>query len=202
MPFLTQLSTVKTRLAIPDAELANDALLAAAIAAVSARFDRECGRTLARTENATYEFEPGQTELSPPGYPIESVTKFEIKTSESGGWEEVQPAPDYLIRKGCVISLQSHFPIINNQQSTIRLTYTGGYYLAGDPGYEAAAIEHRLPADLEQAAVEQIAYWFQNRDKLGAVRYWPKGGIYEQFADLDLLPSVRAVLFQYRRWLF
>jgi hypothetical protein len=57
-----------------------------------------------------------------------------------------------------------------------------------------------LPHDLEQSAVEQAAYWYQNRDHLGVIREWPKGGTYQQFVDLDLLPSVRSVLRKYERW--
>ena len=194
---LTQLSTVKARLAIPDVDTTNDALLTAAIEAVSARFDQECGRTLARTENATHEFDPGDRELCPPCYPIESVARFELKASEAAGWQEVQPAPDYLIRRGCVISLLSALPAPSSS-GLARVTYVGGYVL---PGATAGPGQTPLPPHLEQAAIEQVAYWFQNREKLGAIRYWPKGAVYEQFADLDLLPSVRAVLFQYRRWL-
>jgi hypothetical protein len=193
---LTQLSTVKSRLSILDTDTTNDALLTASIQAVSSRFDRECSRTLARTENANYEFDPEQTELCPPCYPIESVTRFEFKTSESAGWQEITPAPDYLIRKSCVISLVVPFRI---PPAALRIQYFGGYVL---PGTTPDAGQTPLPPDLEQAAVEQVAYWFQNREKLGAIRYWPKGGVYEQFADLDLLPSVRAVLYQYRRWQF
>ena len=191
---LTQLGTVKARLGILDTDTSNDALLTAAIDAVSARFDRECGRTLARAENAVYEFEPGQAEICPPGYPIESVARFERKTSESEGWQEIEPSPEYLVRKGCVISLLSG---LGPGRGVLRVQYTGGYVL---PGASVGAGQTPLPADLERAAVEQVAYWYQNRDRVGAIRYWPKGGIYEEFADLDLLPSVRAVLFQYRRW--
>ena len=57
-----------------------------------------------------------------------------------------------------------------------------------------------LPKDLEQAAVEQVAFWYQNRDRLGLLRIWEYHGTYRQFADLDLLQSVRAVLFQYTRF--
>jgi hypothetical protein len=32
-----------------------------------------------------------------------------------------------------------------------------------------------LPPGLEQAAVEQIAFWFQNRDHLGLKTFWPAG---------------------------
>jgi hypothetical protein len=57
----------------------------------------------------------------------------------------------------------------------------------------------RPPADLENAATEQVAFWFQNRDKLGQIRNWPAGGNYIQLADTDLLPSVRAILRRYTR---
>jgi hypothetical protein len=71
---------------------------------VSARFDRETNRTLARTVGATHEFDPRDTELLVPCYPIESVAKFELKTTESAGWVE-QTAVQYLIRHSCIISL-------------------------------------------------------------------------------------------------
>ena len=134
---LTQLPTLKARLAIPDADTTNDALLTAAIKAVSVRFDKECNRALARTENATFEFSPRDTELSPPAYPIESVSKFELKTDETEGWIE-QPDIKSLIRNACVLSLaapglRSFSGGGNSQPSTARMTYSGGYVLPGDP---------------------------------------------------------------------
>ena len=102
---LTTLSTLKSRLAIDQANPQYDDLLTSAIKSLSARFDKETNRTLARTENATFEFHPRDTELSPPCYPIESVTKFETKSSEASGWQEVSPAPDFLLRSSCIISL-------------------------------------------------------------------------------------------------
>jgi hypothetical protein len=77
------------------------------------------------------------------------------------------------------------------------VTYTGGYVLPGDtpaPGQTA------LPADLEQAAVEQAAAWFLRRDNVGLELNWPKGGIYQRFSQLPLLPQVEAVLSRYTRW--
>ena len=49
---ITQLLTVKTRLGIDEFDVTHDALLTNAIKAVSARFDQECNRTLARTVTA------------------------------------------------------------------------------------------------------------------------------------------------------
>jgi hypothetical protein len=196
---LTTLPTLKTRLAIELADPQYDALLIAAIEAVSVRFDRECQRTLARTENFTQEFDPDATEIIAACYPLESVTKFELKTSEAAGWQEIQSMPDYLIRHSCIISLAAplNFQLSTFNLQLFRVTYTGGYLL---PGATPATGQTPLPPDLEQAAVEQVTFWFQTREHIGLKTYWPTGVAYQQFADLDLLPNVRAVLAKYTRW--
>src|SRR5512140_3612744 len=106
---LTQLSTVKARLAIPEADTTNDAIITAAIKAVSARFDKETDRTLARTVDFPYEFDPQSTDILPPLYPIESVTRIDLKTDETEGWLE-QTGIKYIIRHSCVISLNAPLP--------------------------------------------------------------------------------------------
>src|SRR5207247_1718047 len=125
---LTQLTTVKSRLSLTVTDY--DDLLTNAIRAVSARFDKETNRTLSRTTTATHEFDAADTEILPPCYPVESVTKFELKSNETDGWSE-QTAVQYLIRRQCVISLSvslnSSVPSLNSPLSTARLTYTGGY---------------------------------------------------------------------------
>ena len=199
---LTQLTTIKNRLAIASADTQYDALLTNAICAISARFDRECRRTLARTVNAAQEFDAVETEFCVACYPIETVARFEVKAGETGGWVE-QPAPEYLIRAGCIISLSAPLGFqpstINHQPLLCRVIYTGGYVL---PDAAPEAGQTALPADLEQAAVEQAAFWFANRDRVGVIREWPKGGLYQQFVDIDLVPSVRAVLAKYARVLW
>ena len=193
---LTQLATIKARLAIDSLNVQYDDLLTTALTALSSRFDRETNRTLARTVNATHELDASDTEIIPTCTPIEAVSKFEIKYNETDGWVQ-QANVDYLIRNSCIISLSSPLSTLNSQASTCRITYTGGYVLPGNtPGPGQTA----LPPDLEQAAIEQVAYWFQNRDKLGLLRYWPKDGVYLQFDKLDLLPTVLAILRKYERW--
>src|SRR4051794_14847435 len=99
---LAQLSTIKSRLALTVTDY--DDILTNAIKAISARFDRETNRALARTTAATHEFDPTDTEILPACYPIETVTKFETKSTEAEGWIE-QTGIDYLIRNQCIISL-------------------------------------------------------------------------------------------------
>jgi hypothetical protein len=53
---------------------------------------------------------------------------------------------------------------------------------------------------LEQAAVEQVAFWFQSRDKLGIDTTWPHAGTYEKFIQLPLLLPVAVTLKRYERF--
>ena len=189
---LTQLSTLKSRLGLSDLQVADDALLTNAIKAVSARFDLECRRTLARADAATEEFPADETEIRLGCYPLETVTRFELKLTETEGWLE-QTGVEYVVRRKCVLSLAAPLGAASRQA---RVVYAGGYVL---PGTVAGPGQTPLPADLEHAAIEQAVYWYQNREKVGVIRLWPKGGVYEEFADQDLLPSVRAVLSKYER---
>ena len=189
---ITQLITVKARLGIDEFEVKYDGLLTNAIKAVGARFDKVCNRTLARTVAATQEFDGNESEIVAVCYPIEAVSKFELKENETDGWVE-QTGVDYLLRRGCVISLGVR---LGTGRELGRVTYTGGYVL---PGTTVGAGQVALPNDLEQAAVEQVAAWFQNRDKLGLVRHWPKGGVYEEFVQAEMLVSVKEVLKGYER---
>ncbi len=197
---LAQLSTLKARLAIADTDVSNDDLLTNILAAISARFDKECNRTFARTVDATQEFGSDDLEIIPPIFPIESVSKFELKQNETDGWIE-QTDVKFLIRKGCTISFSQ---ALNHQLSTLnncsisRLTYTGGYLLPGSADVPSAT---RLPSDIEQAAIEQAAAWFLRKDQVGLEIRWDKGGTYQRLSQLDLLPQVRAVLRRYERWL-
>src|SRR6266850_7298449 len=123
---LAQLSTVKTRLGIDEFDLSSDAILTNAINAISVRFDKETNRTLARTTSATQEFSADDTEICPACFPVESVTKFELKQNETEGWIE-QTNVEYLIRRACVISLNLQLSTCTLQPPQGRVTYTGGY---------------------------------------------------------------------------
>jgi hypothetical protein len=197
---LTQLVTVKKRLEIPLSDVTHDEILTRAIEAVSARFDRECNRTFARTVGATEEFTATDMEVMPRCFPVEVVTKFELEANQTEGWV-LQSGVKYLLREGCVISLNAplayvpRFPTI--EPGLGRITYTGGYVLPGDV---VGLGQTALPVDLESAALEEIAGWYQQRDKVGLLREWPSGGTYLSLSQLPLLPEVTAVLRRYQRW--
>jgi hypothetical protein len=76
-------------------------MLTGAIEAFSARFDRECNRTLARTVDITQEFSADEIEIPATCYPIETITGFEIRSTKSPGWAS-QSSVDYIVRRNCV----------------------------------------------------------------------------------------------------
>ena len=193
---LTTLPTLKSRLGILESDTQYDTILTNAIKALSARFDKETRRSLARQVDATLEFDPGGWEIVLIRYPVESVSKFELKTDETEGWVE-QTGIKYIIRAGSIISLSSQLSPLNPQLALARITYTGGYVL---PGATPGAGQIPLPDDLEDAAVEQAAFWFQKRDHLGLRTTWPYNGEYKMYATLDLLPPVAATLTAYERF--
>lgn len=197
---LTQLTTVKSRLGLAETDVKDDALLLCTIRAVGARFEAECHRRFGRVADALCEFRAGVARIAVDRYPIERVTRFDLKTTEAEGWLE-QTGVDYLISpRRAVIELASP---LGEFHQLARVTFDGGYVLPGNPDPQPQPSDPqpvRLPADLEHAAVEQVAHWYQQRDRLGVSTSWPHGGTYERFEELDLLSSVKAVLKSYQRW--
>jgi len=183
------LSTLKSRLSLPDSDVLDDALLQVTLAAVIARFDRETNRTLAYSAAAIYEFQADSTEIIPDHLPITAVASFETKSDEASGWTPC--VAEYLIRRATVISLPA---ALGSASDLARVTYSGGY------------VSGAFPSDLAFAAQEQCAYWYQNRHRVGLTSVSSDAGSIQQFAaaggigqQLDLLPSVRQTLNRYTR---
>jgi len=188
---LTQLATIKNRLGITDTT--DDTLLNNLIKFASGRFERDCHRQFERTVNAVEEFAGDVMEVRVARFPIESVSQFHLKDNETDGWV-LQNGVDYLVRRACVISLGG---ALGNQAQQAKVTYTGGYVL---PGTTPGSGQTALPDELEQACVEQVAYWYQNRHRLGLLSVPADGRTFYQLAKIDLLPNVASVLASYERW--
>jgi hypothetical protein len=125
----------------------------------SYRFEKECDRFFKRQEDFSEEFLADQTELSVSRYPIESVSRIDVKRNEQIGWEPVNDVI-YIIRHRCIVSLLRPAGISKEQ---IKLTYTGGYVLPDEPALNG---QTPFPPDLEDACIEQTAYFFKNRERL------------------------------------
>ena len=70
-----------------------------------------------------------------------------------------------------------------------------------DPSIQHSNTPPSLPDDLQYSCIEQCAYLFQNKDRLGLALVAAEGGRIQQFPKIDLLPSVSAVLSKYERWM-
>jgi hypothetical protein len=191
---LTQLATLKARLKIDATYLVEDDLLTNFIKLTSDRFENECNRTFARAVGATEEFNGEELEIIVANYPLEAVSAWHLKTNETEGWV-AQTGVDYLIRRGSVLSLYAR---LGTAKQIGRVTYTGGYVLPVDT---VGSGQTALPDEIQFACVEQCAYLFQNRNRLGMTAITGEGGSVQQFAQIDLLPSVKATLKAYERWL-
>jgi hypothetical protein len=191
---LTQLTTVKTRLGIAPADMADDLLLTNFIAGLSGRFERECNRTFGIGYGINFDFRGDEMNVRPDRCPVVSVASFWSKATEALGWVVESPTPDYLIgQQKNVIELAAP---LGSSVGLGRVVYTGGYVL---PGTTPGTGETALPSEVEQACVEQCAYVYQNRARLGVASMSAEGGSVQQFGNLDLLPSVRAVLEEVRK---
>lgn len=211
---LTTVQLLKERLGIERYEMKFDSLLAMCIATASARFEVECRRLFLRRVNHTQEFPGNSVELILNLYPVESITMFELKSIESDGWQSLDNI-EFIIRNNCVVSL---FEQPGEPHQQLKLTYTGGYVPQWDSPQDGQFI---LPQELVYACVEQSAYIFQNRDRLGLVSFAGLRSDYEQFfkitqeplqteqtsnvrvflqfEQIDLLPVVKAILSKYKK---
>jgi hypothetical protein len=190
---LTQVATVKARLKLDESDVKDDVLLDQLIKLVSGRFEKEANRVFGYSAEATEEFQGDQIEIIPARLPIVSVASFALKTTEAVGWEAA--VADYVIRKSCVVTLAS--PLGTGKQLG-RVTYAGGFIL---PGSDSVNGVSGLPDDVEQSCIDQVVYFYQNKDRLGLTSISGGQGSIQQLSSLDLLPSVAQVLSRYERWL-
>jgi hypothetical protein len=191
---LTQLATIKTRLRLNSFDLEDDVFLTGLIKHASGRFAKECNRVFERGVDVLFEFRGDEMNISPDRYPIEAVSGFDLKSTEVEGWIS-QPEVDYLLSpQKCMIELATG---LGTSRQNGRVTFTGGYVL---PGATAGAGQTALPDELEQACLDQVVYWYENRHRLGLLSTSGEGGVIQQMKSLDLLPHVAAILRKYERW--
>lgn len=200
---LTTITSVKARLGIDTADVKDDALLTNLIALVSARVENECNRTFGYAQNVTDDFEGDETELRVSHYPIDETqtVSYQLLTKASEGWQTLDQA-EYVLRRKCVVSLLSR---LGEWKMVLRLQYSGGYVLPDASSVvPGGSTPPNLPDDLQFACVEQITYWYQNKDHLGLKSITAggqAGGSISHVGNLDLLPIVSATLSRYERFM-
>lgn len=189
---LTTLTAIKARLEITTA--ADDAMITGFAEWMSAMAESRCSRRFARTEGDAYEFSAERTEIVVPRYPIEQVISLQLRENARAAWRS-QSAAFEVVNESGIVSMVGG--ALGTRLQRARVVYTGGYVL---PGTTAEDGQTALPDDLENAVIEQTAYWYGARHALrlpstgaalAAAREKPSG--------LVLLPQVEETLSRYVR---
>lgn len=200
---ITTLASLKTRIKLDQFDTDEDTLLTNLIKHCGDRFDADCNRTFARGAGVFYEFEADRRSITPPRFPIETISAWHLKTDETEGWV-AQTGVSYIIRQAgetpTMIALNA---VLGTGEQVARITYTGGYVM---PGATAGGAQTALPDGIEQAALEQIAAWYREKDRTGLAGVSGQGGSVTAgqvsvVTPLDLLPQVSNLLRGYERWL-
>src|SRR5438093_1606157 len=141
---LTQLSTLKARLGLEIFDTTDDTILTNLLRHVGARFAAECNRTFDYAAGVTNEFRADQINVVVDHPPIELISQFDLKTTESEGWI-LQSGVEYLLspQKSLIELAQP----LGSVRQLGRVTYTGGYIL---PGATPTGNQIALPDALEQ----------------------------------------------------
>jgi hypothetical protein len=95
---LTTLSSIKSGLGLELFDPTEDPLLTNILKHVSARFAAECNRIFDYGTGLTYEFRADEVNIFNDHPPIELVSQFDLKSSESEGWLPKPPSTIFYLR--------------------------------------------------------------------------------------------------------
>jgi hypothetical protein len=193
---LCTLDDIKTRLGI-GSEF--DAMLTRLIDSFAAIAKTYTGRTLIAPAADATEYYTGLGQfLQVMAYPIIAVTSIkEAADYDYTNAEALTANTDYrLVNGGLKGVLYRTWGNWLDLPDAVQITYRGGYCAAG---VTPSTGEHELPADLREAAIEQVCFIFKRRDDIGLSSNSFQGGSINVFASMDLLPMVKQILETYRR---
>jgi hypothetical protein len=191
---LTTLSAIKSRIGLGEEDVQDDAVLTNLLSLVSGWFELDTNRSFEYSAAATEEFPANETEIACARYPINVsvAATFKLLLNNTDGWVS-QTGVSYVVRRACVLSLSSPLGGASGQGQAI---YAGGYILPGGSAVEGV---DSLPAEIEQAIIEQVVSMYRNRDRFGVESVSAQGGSLA-VARPDWLPFAQAMVDKYRRW--
>lgn len=123
----SNLTFLKRRLLLASdaAGTAYDEAVAALGLSVAGYFEAECDRKFARVVGDTYECEASKRYAVVPRYPIEGVTKLELRSSTTDGWFDLTAVPVNFNKAAGVVTF-TLLPAAPDE--VVRITYTGGFW--------------------------------------------------------------------------
>ena len=88
-------------------------------------------------------------------------------------------------------------------ERTVQAVYTAGFTppdVSEADGYSQGAGEVLLPDDIRLRAMQQSAFEYGRRDKLGLTGAGVQGGSFSSYARDELLPAVKQTMARYKRY--
>lgn len=175
----SNLATLKAQLLAPTllADTTFDAVVTRLGLGVAAAIENFCNRKFARVAGATDIFPADRIHFQLNRYPIESISKIELKLTEAGGFVS-QTVNSFVqtidLANGMVYLPDGPDP--GPYHAQLRFTYTGGYWWdTADTGDTEPPVDPEtipsgaaaLPADLLHAWLLQCELVWKVRDNLG-----------------------------------
>lgn len=161
---------------LPESERAGtewDSAITAIGKGAAGALERHCNRKFARTVDDTFECTADRAHLVLPRYPVEEITKIEIRRSMTEGWVELT---DVIENQNLANGFLLFGSDLGSWSDRLRITYTGGYILpeetvattGSSSALAALAPVAQLPADLALAWMQQCSLVWRQKDKLGS----------------------------------
>lgn len=192
------LADVKDRLG--ETTTGYDVTIAQIIAGIEAIFNNYTQRTIIAPASDVTEYYTGLGRQSQTkNYPIISITSItEASIYDFDSQTALVADSGYRLldsgKKGIIYRMYQNWLSI---EDSIRIVYRAGYAAAGAALSEG---ETALPADIREAAIEQACFIFKRRDDIGLSAVSFQGGDISKFSAMDLLPMVKRVLDNCRRY--
>lgn len=190
------LADIKDRMGLTNTD--HDSTINRLILGVEQMFDNETRRKLLQNTLDETEYYTGQgPHLQLRRYPVISITSIVVSYDYTFNETALTENTDYRLinngKKGVIYRVYSDW---SSLEDSIQIAYRGGYCPAGQtPGTG----EIVMPADLREAAIEQVCFLFQRRNDLGLAGVSFEGGSMSKFSSIKLLPLVEDVLKKHRR---
>ena len=172
---------------------------------VAGRFEQFCNRKFFRTVGDLYVTNADRLTMVLPRFPLETVTKIEIRDDLNQGWVDQGTVNNVLFNLRESAGIIQFAGYLGASFSRIRITYTGGYWFPDDGLSQTIGDlpsgATLLPNELKTAWLLQCEAVWAVKDKLGiSIGEGPESRRTVTLANLVLLPEVEAVLNNFRRF--
>lgn len=177
----------------------DDATITAVGLGVAGLIEGYCGRAFQRTVGAADVFAADRAQFLLSRFPVESVSKFELKSTEAAGFVEQTLAtyPRAIDLANGIVTLSGD---AGDYFEQLRITYTGGYWwdTSEDSSGSLPSGATALPKALQLAWLMQCQHVWSALDKVGAALAEAPGKA-TALDTLKLSPAVEQMLADFIR---